>query len=38
MPRLPPCWLPVEVNTAPTLPINVSDIHRPPVVSQNAAI
>ena len=34
----PPCWLPVEVNAPPTLPLSAPFFHKPPVVSKKAAI
>ena len=34
----PPCWLAVEVNAAPTLPISLPCAHSPPVWSQKFAI
>ena len=34
----PPCWLAVEVNAAPTLPISLPYAQSPPVWSQKFAI
>ena len=34
----PPCWVALDVNTEPTLPMSAPVAHRPPVWSMNERI